>query len=63
VIPKEYNWHKRNKLFKDSKQYVCNDPYLFKIGADGFVSRCLFGDEIKDLIWHCHNSPYEGHYN
>jgi len=47
----------------DAKQYVWDDPYLFKIGVNGLIKWCLFGDEIKHVLWHCHNSPYGGNYN
>nr|KYP38161.1 Retrotransposable element Tf2 [Cajanus cajan] len=63
VIPEEYNWQQKKKFFRDSHYYVWDDPYLFKIGADGLLRRCVYGAEIRDILWHCHNSPYGGHYN
>nr|KYP53524.1 Retrovirus-related Pol polyprotein from transposon 297 family [Cajanus cajan] len=63
VIPEDFNWQQRKKFFKDSPYYVWDDPYLFKIGADGLLRRCVSGAETRDILWHCHNSPYGGHYN
>nr|KYP43018.1 Pro-Pol polyprotein [Cajanus cajan] len=63
VVSEEYNWHQRKKLFRDSNFYVWDDPYLFKVGANGLLRRCVIGAEIKDILWHCHNSPYGAHYN
>nr|KYP58899.1 Transposon Ty3-I Gag-Pol polyprotein [Cajanus cajan] len=63
VVPEEYNWQKRKKFFKYSNYYVWDDPYLFKIGVDGLLRRCVSGAEIRDILRHCHNSPYGGHYN
>ncbi|XP_020208815.1 uncharacterized protein LOC109793756 [Cajanus cajan] len=63
VVPEEYNWQQRKKFFRDSNYYVWDDPYLFKIGADGLLRSCVSGAEIRDILWHCHNSLYGGHYN
>jgi len=63
VIPKEYNEHPRRKFFRDASQFVWDDPHLFKIGVDGLLRRCIFGEEVRDVLWHCHDSPYRGHFN
>ncbi|KAL2329936.1 hypothetical protein Fmac_017517 [Flemingia macrophylla] len=62
VVPEDFDWYQRKKLFKDANHYVWDDPYLFKIGVDGLLRRCVASDECKDILWHCHNSPYGGHY-
>nr|KYP31657.1 hypothetical protein KK1_047906 [Cajanus cajan] len=31
--------------------------------ADGLLRSCVSGAEIRDILWHCHNSLYGGHYN
>nr|KYP31395.1 Retrovirus-related Pol polyprotein from transposon 17.6 [Cajanus cajan] len=63
VILEDLNWQQRRKFFKDSTYYVWDDPYLFKIGVDGLLRKCVSGTEVRDILWHCHNSPYGGHYN
>ena len=40
-----------------------DDPYLFKIGADNLLRKCVTNSEAKNILWHCHNSPYGGHFN
>ena len=40
-----------------------DDPYLFKLGVDNLLRRCVTIDESKNILWHCHNSPYGGHFN
>jgi len=42
---------------------VWDDPYLFKIGANNFLRRCVTQEEARSMLWHCHSSPYGGHYN
>nr|KYP31777.1 Transposon Ty3-I Gag-Pol polyprotein [Cajanus cajan] len=63
VIPKDLNWHQRKKFFRDAKYYVWDDPHLFKIGADNLLRRCVTKEEAGNILWHCHNSPYGGHFN
>ncbi|MCI58658.1 hypothetical protein A2U01_0079913, partial [Trifolium medium] len=46
VIPEDFNSQQKKKLFADSWQYYWDDPYLFKMGHDGLVRRCVADDEI-----------------
>jgi len=48
---------------KDSNQYIWDDSYLFKMGADNLLRTCVTSKEAHNILWHCHNSPYEGHFN
>jgi len=27
------------------------------------IRRCVTRNEAKNILWHCHNSPYDGHFN
>ncbi|WJX18781.1 hypothetical protein P8452_08545 [Trifolium repens] len=63
LIPDDFNWHQKKKFLREANQYVCDDPYLFKIGADNLLRRCVTREEATSIMWHCHNSPYGGHYN
>ena len=36
---------------------------MFKIGADNLLRRCVTKEESRSILWHCHNSPREGHYS
>ena len=53
----------KKKFLKDSSYFVWDDPYLFKIGGDGLLRRCVSRGESKSILWHDHNSPYGGHFN
>ncbi|KAK1417158.1 hypothetical protein QVD17_26281 [Tagetes erecta] len=52
----------KKKLFADVKHYIWDDPYLFRIGADQIVRRCVFGDEARSVLKHCHEGPTGGHH-
>ncbi|GKD17404.1 reverse transcriptase domain-containing protein [Tanacetum coccineum] len=49
-------------FFKDVKHYFWDDPYLFKIGADQVIRRCVFGQEVVDILTAYHNGPTGGHH-
>jgi len=63
VIPEDYDWCERKKLFKEANQYVWDDLHLFNIEADNLLRRCVTQQEANNILWHCHNSPYGGHFN
>ncbi|WJX19736.1 hypothetical protein P8452_09381 [Trifolium repens] len=63
LIPDDFNWHQKKKFLREANQYVWDDPYLFKIGADNLLRRCVTREDAISIMWHCHNSPYGGHYN
>jgi len=63
IIPEDMDWQQKKKLFKEANQYVWDDPYLLKIGVDNLLRRCVTSDEAKNILCHCHNSPYGGRFN
>ncbi|GKB28712.1 reverse transcriptase domain-containing protein, partial [Tanacetum coccineum] len=52
----------KKKFFKDVRHYFWDDPYLFRIGADQVIRRCVYGQEAVDILTACHNGPTEGHH-
>ena len=44
------------------RQYLWEDPYLYKIYGDGMIRRCIPDTEILEVLTHCHSSSYGGHY-
>ncbi|MCI42355.1 hypothetical protein A2U01_0063592, partial [Trifolium medium] len=56
VVPKDYTWQQKKKLFHDAKQYWWDDPYIFKERSDGLMRRCVAGAEARSIMWHCHDS-------
>ncbi|GKD38146.1 reverse transcriptase domain-containing protein [Tanacetum coccineum] len=51
----------KKKFFKDVKHYFWDDPYLFRIGEDQVIRRCVFGQETVDILMAYHNGPIGGH--
>ncbi|GJS26458.1 reverse transcriptase domain-containing protein [Tanacetum coccineum] len=47
----------KNNFFKDVKHYFWDDSYLFKIGADQVIQRCVAGQEAIDILKACHSVP------
>ncbi|GKA44681.1 reverse transcriptase domain-containing protein [Tanacetum coccineum] len=53
----------KKKFFKDVKHYFWDDPYLFRIGADQVIKRCVYGQESGfDILTACHNGPTGGNH-
>ena len=55
IVPENMDWQQKKKLFKEAKHYIWDDPYLLR--------KCVTNNEAQSILWHCHNSPYGGHFN
>ena len=58
VAPGEDRW----KLKHQSHSHLWDDPYLYRVYADGLLWRCVLMVEATKIIEGCHASPYGGHY-
>ncbi|GJW66740.1 reverse transcriptase domain-containing protein [Tanacetum coccineum] len=61
-IVKGMSSQQKKKFFKDVKHYFWDDPYLFRIGADQVIRRCVYGQEAVDILTACHNGPTGGYH-
>ncbi|GKE55068.1 reverse transcriptase domain-containing protein, partial [Tanacetum coccineum] len=52
----------KKKFFKDVRHYFWDDPYLFRIGADQVIRRCVYGQEAVHILTACHNGPTGRHH-
>ncbi|GJR80658.1 reverse transcriptase domain-containing protein [Tanacetum coccineum] len=52
----------KKKFFSDLKYYFWDDPRLFKVCADQIIRLCVFGQEAKQILLHCHHRPAGGHH-
>ncbi|CAM8917024.1 unnamed protein product [Rhodiola kirilowii] len=50
------------KLRHDAKHYLWDDPYLWKIGADQILRRCIPDNEVASVISFCHEFACGGHF-
>nr|GEU83599.1 reverse transcriptase domain-containing protein [Tanacetum cinerariifolium] len=62
-IVKWISTKQKKKFFKDVKHYFWDDPYLFRIGADQVIRRCVYGQEAVDILTACHNGTTGGHHD
>ena len=52
----------RKKLQTKSGRHLWDDPYLYRICADGLLRRCVPMTDGIQIIEKCHATPYGGHY-
>ncbi|CAM8999104.1 unnamed protein product [Rhodiola kirilowii] len=62
TFPPSYSKAQCLKLKPDSKYYVWDDPYLWKIGVYQILRRCIPDDEIASVISFCHEHACGGHF-
>ncbi|GKA61471.1 reverse transcriptase domain-containing protein [Tanacetum coccineum] len=62
-VVKGMSSQQKKKFFKDVKHYFWDDPYLFRICMDQLIRRCVYGQEVVDILMACHNGPIGGHHS
>ncbi|PWA99517.1 hypothetical protein CTI12_AA005950 [Artemisia annua] len=62
ILREDMSYQEKKKFFKDLKNYFWEDPYLFRIGADQVIRRCVFGEEARKILMECHQGPTGGHH-
>ncbi|GKD03188.1 hypothetical protein Tco_1178162, partial [Tanacetum coccineum] len=40
-----------------------DEPYAFKLCLDNVMRRCVAGNEIHEILAHCHSGPTGGHHS
>ena len=51
------------KLKSDTKYYVWDDLYLWRLGSDQVIRRCVPDHEIQSVLHFCHGTPTGGHFS
>jgi hypothetical protein len=53
----------QRRIISESPKYFWDAPYLFKLGNDGVMRRCVPREERLEILRKCHSAEYDGHYS
>ncbi|GJR25909.1 reverse transcriptase domain-containing protein [Tanacetum coccineum] len=63
VIPPKWTSEKRKRFFSQVKYYFWDEPYAFRLCLENIIRRCVAGNEIPEILTHCHSGPTGGHHS
>ncbi|KAM2141412.1 hypothetical protein ACFX1Q_007690 [Malus domestica] len=61
-VPSELLKHQGDKLKKEARFYVWDDPYLWKYCPDQVIRRCVHDSEFNAILIFCHTYACGGHF-
>ncbi|KAI3828024.1 hypothetical protein L1987_02114 [Smallanthus sonchifolius] len=62
-IPSHWEKKRRQRFMAQVKQYIWDEPDLFKIGSDQVIRRCIPDTEVLQVLAHAHSSACGGHFS
>ncbi|CAM8889844.1 unnamed protein product [Rhodiola kirilowii] len=62
TFPPSYTKAQCMKLKHEARFYIWDDPYLWKIGSDQLLRRCIPNCDIASIISFCHEYSCGGHF-
>ncbi|KAK1440276.1 hypothetical protein QVD17_06101 [Tagetes erecta] len=62
-IPSHWTRQQKKRFFFQVKQYIWDEPDLFKIGPDQIIRRCIPNNEIQEALAHAHTYACGGHFS
>ncbi|MCQ7016900.1 hypothetical protein M9Y07_19220, partial [Clostridioides difficile] len=62
VIRDDLSFQDRKRLRAKCRYYFWEDPYLFHVGSDEVIRRCIPEDEQKSILSSCHDLDAGGHF-
>nr|GFA43215.1 transposon Ty3-I Gag-Pol polyprotein [Tanacetum cinerariifolium] len=62
IMPSRWTLEKRKRFFSQVKNYFWDEPYTFRLCPDNVMRRCVAGNEILEILAHCHSGPTGGHH-
>ncbi|GKE85406.1 reverse transcriptase domain-containing protein, partial [Tanacetum coccineum] len=63
VVPPKWTPERRKWLFSQVRNYFWDEPYAFRLCPDNVMRRCVAGDEILEILAHCHSGPTREHHS
>ncbi|GJR35043.1 reverse transcriptase domain-containing protein [Tanacetum coccineum] len=63
IVPPNWTPEKRRRFFSQVKNYFWDEPYVFKLCPNNVMRRCIVGNEILEILAHCHSGPTRGHHS
>ncbi|CAM8977904.1 unnamed protein product [Rhodiola kirilowii] len=61
ILPNDLDHNQKRKFLHDVSRYFWDDPFLYKLCADGIYRKCVTKEDAKGIIDCCHSSSYGGH--
>ncbi|KAG5549470.1 hypothetical protein RHGRI_014717 [Rhododendron griersonianum] len=62
-IPSHWSTQEKQRFLRSVRQYIFDDPYLFKYCADQIVRRCVPEADQQGIIEFCHGEACGGHFS
>ncbi|KAK5833725.1 hypothetical protein PVK06_017579 [Gossypium arboreum] len=61
-LPTELAQSVKNKLRREARYYIWDDPYLWKHCSDQIIRRCVPETEVTSILTFCHTEACGGHF-
>ncbi|CAM8914240.1 unnamed protein product [Rhodiola kirilowii] len=61
ITPSHFSYHQKKRFIFESRKYYWDEPFLYKLCADGVYRTCVVEEEMRNILFHCHASQYGGH--
>ncbi|XP_062096547.1 uncharacterized protein LOC133802284, partial [Humulus lupulus] len=62
-IPSHWSKHDKSKFYSEVKNFIWDDPYLFKYCPDQIIRRCIPNCDQSKIISFCHDHACGGHFS
>jgi hypothetical protein len=62
-MPKVWGSQDKKRFLSEVRWFYWDEPYLFKIGSDQIIRRCIPNDEVVGVLTHCHTEACGGHFS
>ncbi|GJU41028.1 reverse transcriptase domain-containing protein [Tanacetum coccineum] len=63
VVPLKWTSERRKWFFSQARNNFWDKPYAFRLCPDNVMRRCMAGDEILEILAHCHSGRTRGHHS